>query len=328
MKLISHTSKWKRHSSATSRKHLRRIRRKRGIQAKPIYPKVFQTIIVPVVFSIMKNPDNLLRFYKEIEKISKNGTGINFDMSNVKIITLDAILYTLSLFNYLKAKGVYYFVQGNNPIDEECNKLFQSSGFYKFITFGIQTKINENIFSIESGDKVDPNLAKKIIDFSRNKLHMEPNKPMNGVYISLIESMGNTKQHAYLDNNILPRWWVAAFYDDTKKVINYVFLDNGQGIPTTIRKNFPEKIKRFAKIKNIDSMLIKSALEGEFRTRTNLENRGKGLPQIYGFITENQIFDLQIISNRGIINTNELYNKINLIDTFRGTLLSWNYHIE
>ena len=45
-----------------------------------------------------------------------------------------------------------------------------------------------------------------------------------------------------------------------------------------------------------DAILIKSALEGEFRTSTGQRHRGKGLPSIYDNVRQKYFSNLRIIS--------------------------------
>ncbi|MFA6422870.1 MAG: hypothetical protein WCW17_00280 [Patescibacteria group bacterium] len=321
------TLKWKRHSTAIARKRLRRQRRKKG-QTLFNSPKYFKKISAPAYFSMIKNPEGMVRFYHDFENVVSTGAGVDFDLSQIKVMTVDAVLYTLYFFDYLKSKRVYYFVRGNEPKDQECKRIFQESGFYKYVQSSQLNKTSYNIFPIESGTSVDPTLAEKIIDFTRDRLLYPKSKKIEGVFITLVECMTNTIQWAYEKNYSLNKWWVAAYYDKNQNKIFYIFLDNGQGIPSTVSKRFPERVAAiFKKItkQQLDTTLIKSALKGEFRTRTKQSSRGKGLPQIYSFAKEGKISDLRIMSNRGYIDTVDPNNCEELSRKFIGTLFSWSY---
>jgi len=99
-------------------------------------------------------------------------------------------------------------------------------------------------------------------------------------------------------------------------------MDIGEGIPATVRKNFAEKID-FLKIKGEDKYVI-SALNGEFRTSTSKKYRGKGLPKIRKFCSEDKIQNMRIITNRADISVGQdSYESAELNIPLQGTLYYW-----
>jgi hypothetical protein len=137
----------------------------------------------------------------------------------------------------------------------------------------------------------------------------------------IIELMTNTKQHAYNDTKrkfTTTDWYVFARHDIESNSVRFIFLDTGEGIPSTVKKTFRETLPIIGKS---ETSYIQSALEGELlRTRTGKTYRGKGLPKIYSFYKEGIIKDLTIISNYGYFGSkrsNDINQKLN------GTLFYW-----
>jgi hypothetical protein len=183
---------------------------------------------------------------------------------------------------------------------------------------------NNNVLSIKSDKIVDGAIAHSVINFSTEKLNRKNNGGSRSIYGTLIETMANTRNHAYGVNRNDKKWWLISCYDEENKRVNFTFMDNGIGIPFTLRKNFKEKfIDPFINKQN-DGKLILSALKGEFRTRTKKHYRGTGLPKILNYSKEKQIENLIIISNKGYVECNS-EQSIELSRKFYGTLLSWDF---
>ena len=148
--------------------------------------------------------------------------------------------------------------------------------------------------------------------------------------------MTNVKQHAYHseNGNMSSRWYVYA--ENCEKFVQLVFLDTGVGIPSTIRKNWSEKLKDG--IKGLlggdvdDPRYIEAAFNGEFRTETRQGNRGKGLPEIKEAIIalDSSLNNLKIVSGHGICTINKAgINGGQYIDTaFEGALFMWCFEKE
>jgi hypothetical protein len=125
MKKSLQSPTWKRHSLRRSDRELRhkqkiskywkaknrRLARKQIKNTKKVFKNVTEhkqqnktEIIVPSNFSIVANPDDMLEFFDSIYYYAKRDTAIYLEMSNISYISADAILYTISLFDYLEYK--------------------------------------------------------------------------------------------------------------------------------------------------------------------------------------------------------------------------------
>jgi hypothetical protein len=183
---------------------------------------------------------------------------------------------------------------------------------------------NSKILSVKSGQFAKGSIAKQVIDFSKGILNQSKTSQSRSIYGTIIECMVNTKHHAYHDLNHNWKWWLMALPNEKNDRIQFAFLDNGAGIPTTVKKKFSERVNRLFGNNSSDCKLIHSALQGEYRTRMKDKWRGKGLPKIYDHYNNKYIENLHIISNHGYVDCkNDVIKELN--EKFHGTLLSWDF---
>lgn len=351
MKKLYQSERWKEYSLRASQKQLRRdqrkkLKRKKRIRQKArkendfgVRPAAYLTkkrhgrieIPAPSNFSLITNTDETIAFFTEIDDCINHHRNIFFDLSGVKEITSDAILYLLSRIDYKRTHFHGFQLSGNEPTDECCKQIFQTSGFYNYV-YAVHPslkKADPNVFSIKSDRLADGSKAKEVCEFTRKCLGLSDTKD---IYVNIIECMGNTKNHAYKLTDIYKKWWLMASYHPELNKLRYTFVDNGDGIPATIRKKWHERVQQLTSVllgdsvgRLKDSILIESALKGEFRrTQTGLPHRGKGLPKMYKTAKNKKLDNLIIISKRGYVNCSTDTME-ELRGRFHGTLLSWEF---
>ena len=305
-----------------------------GSQGKYKYvgPPAIQFIKAPKQFSMTINIAEMIRFFYNLEKMIKSGRQIYLDMATINLIHEDAILYLISRLDYFQIEHPHGSIQGNLPINPNCRSLLLQSGFLKYVNTQMNPDINDdNIFPIHEGNSADGKIVSQVIDFV--KRFIDFGEYAERFYGPIMECIINTGAHAYNKNADYSKWWMIAIPDEPRKKVHFTVLDNGFGIPNTVRKNYSEKIeKQFGKLKFmntiIDNKLIVSGLVGELRTRTGLTHRGKGLPSIFDLTTIPHIANLRIISSHGHVLTGSngtIVNSSNLKDKFHGTLISWDF---
>lgn len=320
----------KRHKAEKKRQKYNKWLRKRSKTGIDVYKHERQTPskhyinhLAPENFSLRSNVDIVVAFFAKLIKALEEGDSIKIDLSHVKNISSDVILYLLSILDMFKQKKGVWRVKGNAPRDPKCRELFIESGFYNYVNSKMPPSFdNRNFLSVKGGTfgmLVDGKFAEKVIDFSVQCLNTTKSLITKKIYAILIACMANTREHAYTVDDYNRRWWATALYDENNKKVNFTFLDNGMGIPETVKKNVWEKFLRES-----DNKLITSALRGELRTRTGDPWRGKGLPSINEYYQKGIIKNLVIISNRGYVN-HENQEERDLNDIFHGTLLSWDF---
>ena len=288
----------------------------------------------PQNFSFINNPNETILFFNKIFdfilKKTRKSRDIFINTNRTDKLTIDAIMFLIAIINNINfnIKQNLNF-SGNEPLCKEAKNEFKESGFYKYVKRIIDAPIdrNENNIQIVSGRVCDVKLAQRISDFIQNKTNVQLSK-LRFIYVMMIELMSNTHKHAYnnSDNVLNSRWFCfVKFIKDGK--FSFSFLDTGLGIPTTIRKNFLERINILGL--KTDNDYLCSVLNGDFRTSTNKEYRGKGIPKIREFSKSNKIQKLHIISNNAdiLVISNE-YKREDILNKLKGTLYYWEIDIN
>ena len=234
-------------------------------------------------------------------------------------------MYLLAIVNNMngKIKNRYSF-SGNAPKDPSIRKLFNESGFYSFVKYTGTRPITKNADTVQivSGYRSDNDLAKHICDFVIGKTGLDK-KACRFLYVMMVEMMANAYKHAYNSYDLLyPRWYCFAQYSKEDGSVSFTFMDTGEGIPSTVSKKFAEKLDILG-LKGEYKYVI-SALNGDFRTATMEKNRGKGLPKIREFCSDNKIKEMRIITNKADVSVlTQGYQAQDLVQPLKGTLFCW-----
>mgnify|MGYP003631428317 CR=1 FL=1 len=171
------------------------------------------------------------------------------------------------------------------------------------------------------------------------------------MYRGAIEAIANCVEHAYPDGSYGrlsasdTRWWMLVGID--AEHISIIVCDLGVGIPTTLPRKHPEKLlariaSRFGILDQSDGELIRASTYIR-RTRTELENRGKGGQDFRSIVELFPAAQLTIRSNRGAFSltgenclharreknrrfvegTNRTESVSNYSNSIRGTIIEW-----
>lgn len=282
----------------------------------------------PQHFSLIENTEEVTAFFVEITNYlrvrSKEKVSISFDLSNVEIVTIDAIMYLLALIKNLQKKSLIaerYFA-GNLPRNPLAKQMFEESGFLNFVNSTMPAiRTNANKIAIRTGESNDSKVLKEICDFIIEKAHSNRIKT-KFLYVMMAEMMYNTYEHAYNESGTIKNWYIFVELVDDR--IRFTFLDTGLGIPRTMYKKFSEKFLRVP-----EDQLIISALSGlEFRSQTKLSYRNNGLPTIRGYADAHKIENLRILSHKAvcaILYKNKKQNFLTSVQNkpLMGTLYYW-----
>jgi hypothetical protein len=343
-KLNERQRKWQ---MSRTRKIMRRIarlkhpRRKRHNANTPNHTnrrkkKARYILEAPIRLSLLSGTEETLTFFEKVLqtiKMCKYKDRLYFNLEKIEYISIDAIMYIIALIKNVKRVNAFQIeCVGNLPICDEAKRLIEESGFYNFVTAinrPVMATTNSSKIQITSGREADGALTGTICDFVHavsGRSRIETKR----LFSMIMELMTNTKQHAYRGEAgiMVDKWYVFA--ENTSDYIQFVFLDTGAGIPTTIKKKLTEKLKDVAMFWETgynDAKYISSALKGEFRSETGQGYRGKGLPGIYIDSCNGLVSELTIISGQGkcTVNPDCLIEEVRLETNFTGTLLMWKF---
>jgi len=308
---------WKKNYNWVRNKEKKIVRkRKRRLISKR--PKV---IIVPRVFSMEKNHENLINFFHSLNNLHKlQIRQILFDFEEAETISNGAMTILLSHIGWLKDHGISSSC--TYPIHKEARLEFISSGFLSFFKTIGQRYYNKSLNDIVARGNIhtDSVLTAKIIRQSTRTIWglSDRNLKLQGL---LIELMANTINHAYHNSKNQKGWYFSVSHNLKNHSVKFCFVDNGSGILNTIHLKFKEKIANIIGL-NKNQTIIEKAFQGEFGSRTRLTNRGRGLKVV------KKLFDESYIKNLKVLTNNVLYDfdnqKINeLSQNFQGTFYFW-----
>lgn len=287
-------------------------------------PPKFLKIVAPTVCNLLKNPEATIKFFKDLDStILIRRMWADIDFGGVNDLGNEVILYLLSRMDHYRERFIRAPIKGNFPADRKAKKVFDDSGFYDFVKTDvpIQDISTSDTLKIRNGFRVDESVAHDLREFVKAQLPGIAELKLKQVYRSVIECMANTNNHAYSTNENDSKWWLICKADKINNKVYLIFLDNGKGIPATMKTRVVETMT-FTK----DAEYVSAALEGTvLRSRTGKPERGKGLPSLNKQFKTGYISDLCIISRKAHLNLAK-NTEVNLEHRFFGTLLTWGIH--
>ena len=336
MKKVYREPKYKSHSARKAKRNLKKRQnknRRRPHCKKRVHrfrepPSGLPEILAaPEFFDMIDNPDETIEFFNALFSAVRGRRRVFLNLSGVEHLAPNSLLYILSQFKKWESRGLQHEVSGNEPRNEVCRTMLRQSGFYKYLTSHLHPEVDSpDILKIEEGREVDGELAGRVLNLCGMSVH-SPDPESRKTYTSIVELMGNTREHANPESKEHLYWYLMAVVDRKDSKIRISFLDNGAGIPKTLRKKPLELVEELlARVFSIETLsesaLILSSLKGEVRSRTKEGHRGKGLPSIYNGYNLGILNELVIISNKGYVNLAD--NDIrDLPRKFLGTLFCW-----
>lgn len=283
---------------------------------------------IPAVFSIMNNPDEVVEYFYTLIDFLKKSTDVRrlqFDFSAVTEMTIDALMYLMSVVKFIRKEfcRVDEFA-GNIPTSFEAQELFMKSGFSQSMSSTrLKFKPDESVIRICYDESTNTQKTKEICEFVISHSHVERKDTMF-LYNMLMELEANADEHAYNSEKteVFRKKWLA-FVEDIGDAFRFTFLDIGAGIYSTIHRKLHEKLSR-----QPECAYVISAFEGvKLRSETQKSFRGRGLPKIKQFYDTHRIENLRIVTNKTYCcgnheNTPSLTGKL-IKRSFIGTLYYW-----
>jgi hypothetical protein len=305
------------------RKKRNKEQRRTGINAVNFgQAKRFFPIKMPIIFSFIENPNELLKCISNGRYYAKKNIPLEIRLGHVTYITNEAIallIATLSDHDFDKIE-----IQGDTPKDLELKKAFINSGFYNYVKSNISNVPDINILLHQrSNKKVNTAIAKEVCIRGLNYT-FKSDEIFDPLYDIIIECMSNTHNHADPNKDGAYDWWIYTYFDMNNSVSYYCFFDFGIGIFESILvKDYKEVMRSLGFTKNVD--LIKDLYSGKIASRTLLPERGKGLPQIHSYSSHPNIKNLTLITNNVYSNmSNDIHYELEL--NFSGTFYYWELH--
>ena len=285
--------------------------------------KSFKPISAPLNFSLIGNPVGVINYLHKIQKSLKSGQNTVIDMSMVDSMTSDAIPFLIS---HVKEFGKRYkaSVGGISPDKPALRNLIRRAGFYDHVRSNVPFKdrfSSSILLDKITNNKVENELAKKacikgISHTFKDKRIFSP------LYEIIIECMANTNNHASLSGPGEYKWWIYVYQFPNTAKTAYAFIDLGVGVFSSLStRTIWQYI--FQELNITDNVqLLKLMFQGVTKSRTNLLERGKGMPLIYEHSARPEFSTFVFISNNVYYDLKNQTHKY-LEKEFSGTFYYW-----
>jgi hypothetical protein len=222
-------------------------------------------------------------------------------------------------------------LSGNFPKTDRAKQVLTDIGFFR--SFHVKapefkaTKATRVYVKTIAGNKSDGRYTKPLIQLFENvcQLNVVAGKRLYG---ALIECMDNVKGHAYpadvgVRPDLIGEWWMCGFADPMNRQLALVFYDQGEGIPTTIKKIRSVRMRSYLNFD--DSRILKQAITVGLSSKENIR-RGTGLPSLREFVDFAPGGFLRVISGLGdvrYIGSTKTIQTKRLSEPLAGSLIVW-----
>jgi len=284
------------------------------------------TLIVPEYLSLLNNFADTNEFLMEFRRLLLQRRRIFVDFALTQQLTVEAVLVFLAILKEVGGKKTASKVSttmGSSPLRHtRAAKLLRESGFYEHVSSDVDLSspdVTRGTIRPREGTRVSTALADTLTEKAAIAIFGDTRK-LPAVYRTLIEVMGNTKQHAGRGKDG-ERWWAMVHTDPKTRRAEFAFYDAGVGIIGSFRIRF-RALFELVGAAPTQIEILRDLLRGEFKSRTNLPYRGKGLPALAKALSRRQIENLKIISNRVVADVaNDKVTELSA--DFPGTLVYW-----
>jgi hypothetical protein len=321
MRKLIKQRRWKDHLRRRQISELRRQSRVKPPYRAPKQKRVFKELRVPGEFSFIHNAEAMNRLLQTMKSCSK-AFHISLDLEGVTLITPEAIAALTATISPSSMPNTT--VRGNLPSDPEAKQVLLESGFFDHVKS--MTELPKGQFgkiTKRKSKRVEPTTARELIECGTLQAFgvKRSSQSTRAAYTTLIESMGNTHNHAAKEGEETRTWWATAYGDSARRRVCYSFLDTGVGIFKSVNLHWIQKTFRKLGLGDNAKLMLR-ILEGRVESSTGLPYRGKGLPTIYRKSQNGNIKALFIIANDVYADvSNEDYRTLDV--PFPGTLLYW-----
>jgi hypothetical protein len=319
------------------------------------------TLSMPRFITIFlnKNRSKLLKITNKLRNYYfRENICIKLDFSETKKMFTEGTLYLLAELETLKITNPNIHFSLISSKEVIVNQVLKQTGILELLGVSINfedTEFDETVkyWKYSSGHKVEMDSAEEMLDDFDDLLSKSSS---TSIFNSITEAVTNSHHHAYLEKRFIndpmkaKKWWIFSQEKDNKLCI--CVCDLGIGISKSLLRNSENvaedwfsQLKIFLKLHkekyDNDSASIKAAIEIG-NTRTNLQNRGKGLNQIINQVSMlcDHKASIAILSNKGsyIINRGMIEDRplTGIVDGFSlpykqsidGTVILWEIPID
>jgi len=222
------------------------------------------------------NMDDLFKFVDKVvdEHVDVRSSAIVFDFSELAWIEPVGIVVLCNLIEYLRLAGVKVTFR-NHKVDRGCLRYLDDCKFFerylkRQIFEGSKERAGTVPLQLIAHDEAFQYLSFRLIPWVGDIVGLSK-ASLDSMRACLEEIFHNVKDHSGVGIGC-----AFAQYYENRAEIQIAISDFGRGIPELVRTVLPNINDRDA--------LRQAAAEG-FTTKSNVQNRGAGLPNLIRFVT-------------------------------------------
>ncbi len=264
-------------------------------------------------------------FFTQLRSLLLDGKKLFVDFEQTYDLTVEAVLVLVAILRETagrKRSNRVAAAMGNSPLQHSpAGRLLRELGFYEHVNSDMDLGADAGRGTIRprEGTRVNAALANALTEKAARVIFGDDRR-LPAVYRILIEVMGNTKQHASVGDD-QEQWWAMVHTNPKTQRAEFAFYDGGVGIVGSFRSRWRAAFELVGLAPSADEILH-DLLHGEFKSRTNLPYRGKGLPAIAKAAERRQVEKVKIITNNVVADIASDTVAV-LPASFAGTLVYW-----
>ncbi len=296
---------------------------------------------VPAMLDLVSTRTETCKLVQDVVRLVRRGDRVCLNFEAVTRIRTPALAYLLAAIHRMRLEYGRACVTGTYPPSPAIERQLAESGFYRLL--GVKSKFDGRpskavrYIAFKSEQRISAREITQLrLELLRDDLRM-PTPVARTIFRALSEAMTNVTHHAYhrksyaharTANQVAGRWWMMATVNLRRDLFSLVFYDAGVGIPKTLpRTHTIEKIREVLSVLPFlnpdDGQMIEAAM-ALGRTRTELDNRGKGLLDLARLIDQVQQGEMRIFSRHGCFAYTPRGSRATNHDGFvEGTLIEW-----
>ena len=282
-----------------------------------------RVISAPLNFSIIKNTDEVIRFFDAVRIAQVNREFVRLDTSEVTYTDLATITMLMAHMYDESLPWGYLTVTG--PKNEQPKELFRKVQFDETV----RSRDSDSAHFLRRGGlDNNKNYKEAILERTQAFFGGKKDTHLNPI---LTEIISNTNNHASSTEKVKVPWLITMEEDDIDKTIKYCVIDLGIGIYESLTRqgNYIRKapfgvqwLEAF--FKNSQYETLANNIPDGLLSSTNLDYRGQGMQNIYSLANLGSFKEFSIITNSAQVNLLDLSeNGSDSLYNFRGTLYYW-----
>jgi hypothetical protein len=304
-------------------------------------------IEVPQALCLDKKHGETCAFIGRIREVVRSGKRASLVFRDVQTVRTSALMYLVSQIHRLRFEHGQNCITGTYPDNLGVERLMAESGFFSLLGIRTRERVQKpsrgrRYIQFRSGTGLAGTRLKEVREEILQDDFLMSVQVRHKIFRAISEAATNVGHHAYATKafvtsaaakDLFGRWWLLASLNRPRNLFTLVFSDMGVGIPKTLPRRYPiEQVRAALSLlpgfRVDDGQMIEAAMVLG-RTRTHLDNRGKGLLDLTQLIDLLGGGEMNIYSRHGVVTYASGATKVkNMVGLIEGTLIEWKLPLD